>query len=553
MDIELKNGNTGNDFNVFTRGMIKKFLSETFEMLDGAEKAILEIENKDSAGEAISSAFRYIHTLKGNAGFFNYEAIELQAHDLETVLDTIRRDNEQINKEVISELLKAADEIRKLLGHIRVPEEEEAGGAKAEDVKPEDQSLLAARKQHKTENSVKVPGEPDKLKKKDIRVDTERLDRLFDLMGELITAEAMVISSEELKGLELPEFTKSAAYLVKITKEIQEITMFIRMIPLEGLFHKMKRLVRDLSRKSGKKISLSISGQETEMDRNVMEKITDPLIHIMRNAIDHGIERPEERTAAGKKDTGNIFLTAGHEGNEIWISIRDDGKGLNREKILKKALEQGLVNGDGSDMKDPEIWPLIFEPGFSTAQTVTDISGRGVGMDVVKKNIEKLRGQVKIITSSGHGSEFVIKIPLTLAIIEGVEVRVGSGLYTIPLNDIVEFFKPEEKHIVKTTGEQEVIRLRNQIIPVLRLHDFFKIDSRVKDIREGILILVKSGEQTAALFADKIIGNQQLVIKGLPEYLKKIKGVSGCSILADGKVSLIVDVSNILKNVFDSA
>jgi two-component system chemotaxis sensor kinase CheA len=397
------------------------------------------------------------------------------------------------------------------------------------------------------------PAEPAgaEVQRKEIRVDTAKLDKLFDLVGELITAEAMVVNSPDLKGLKLDHFERAYSALNKISREIQETTMAIRMIPMDGLFHKMTRLVRDLTRKFGKPVDFRVSGQDTEMDKNVIEQISDPLVHILRNSIDHGLEFPAERKAAGKPEAGTVTLDARYEGSEIWVSIRDDGKGLNKEKILAKATERGLLKVDPSTLEDKDIWAFIFEPGFSTAQVVSEVSGRGVGMDVVRKNLDRIRGAVDVRSVAGKETEFVLRIPLTMAIIEGITVRVGPNYYSIPLNDILEFFKARPDQITRTADGGELVSLRGEILPLAKLWQVFEIKGAMEKPEDGILLVVNAGGRKAGLLIDEVLGNQQIVIKPLSEFLGKVDGVSGCSILGDGTVSFIIDTGRLLSLVLE--
>jgi two-component system chemotaxis sensor kinase CheA len=319
------------------------------------------------------------------------------------------------------------------------------------------------------------------------------------------------------------------------------------MIPLASTFRKMIRLVHDLASKSSKKIDLRLVGEDTEVDKTVIEQISDPLVHIVRNAADHGIENPDERAGTGKPETATITIEGRHEGGEVWILITDDGRGLKREKILAKAIERGLVKGDGEDLTDEQIFKMIFEPGFSTADKVTDVSGRGVGMDVVKRNIEKLKGRIDIKSVAGKGSTFVLRIPLTLAIIEGMLVRVGEARYTIPLLTIRESFRPTPQQITTTPDGKQTVRVREDFYPVVRLHECFNREPDSREITEGILILVEGEGEMIALFVDEILGQQETVIKGLNDFLGDARGVSGCTILGDGEVSLILDVHGLVQ------
>jgi len=356
-----------------------------------------------------------------------------------------------------------------------------------------------------------------------------------------------VASNPDLRGLQLPRFEKAVLQLDKITRNIQEVALSMRMIPIAQTFLKMERLVRDLSVKAQKKINLQIVGEETEVDKTIIEQISDPLVHLIRNSVDHGLESLEERRAAGKSETGHIKLEAKHSAGEVWITVEDDGKGLDRAKILKKAVEKGLVDEDAAPgMKDEDVWKLIFEPGFSTAEKVSSISGRGVGMDVVKKNIEKMRGKIDIRTRSGQGSMMVLRIPLTLAIIEGMVIRVGGSRYTIPINSICESIKPKQEQITVNPDGMEIVRIRGELLPVIRLHELYDTTADYEKLTDGLLIIVENNEKKCCLFADELIGQQQIVIKGLSGYLGHVQGVSGCAILGDGDISLILDIGDLI-------
>ncbi len=379
-----------------------------------------------------------------------------------------------------------------------------------------------------------------------IRVDLDKLDKLLDLVGEMVIAEAMVTNNPDLRGLHLDRFEKAVLQLDKITRDIQEVAMSMRMIPLSGAFRRMMRLVRDLAQKAGKKVSLQIIGEETEVDKTIIEQIADPLVHLIRNAVDHGLESPAERLAAGKPETGRVTIEAKHSVGEVWIIIEDDGRGLDREKILQKGVEKGLIRKEDSDLKDEEVWRMIFEPGFSTAQKVSNVSGRGVGMDVVRRNIEKLRGKVDVRSKPGAGTMFAVRIPLTLAIIEGMVVKVGQNRYTIPINSIKESLKPGDDQITRTPDNLEVVTIRGELLPVIRLHEFYNVEADRHIITEGILIVVENDVNKCCLFVDEVIGQQQIVIKGLSSYLGHVRSVSGCAILGDGDISMILDIDDLI-------
>ncbi|MDK2941054.1 MAG: two-component system, chemotaxis family, sensor kinase CheA [Acetobacterium sp.] len=382
-----------------------------------------------------------------------------------------------------------------------------------------------------------------------ISVSVEKLDKLMNLVGEMVISEAMVTQNPDLKGLVLDNFSKSARQLKKITNELQDMVMSIRMVPLGPTFFKMNRIVRDISKKLGKEINLEILGEETEVDKNIIEQIGDPLMHIVRNSADHGIEAAENRVRQGKPRTGTITLEAKNAGGEVLIIIRDDGKGLSRDGILQKAMENGLVGNEAANMTDTEVFNLLFLPGFSTKEAVTEFSGRGVGMDVVAKNIEAVGGNILVESVEGQGTVITLKIPLTLAIIEGMNIRVGETCYTLPIMSIKESFIPKAQEIFRDTDQNEMIMIRGKCYPIMRLKEHYKVKTGATEIEDGILIMLEGETKTTCLFADELLGEQQVVVKTLPKYIrrmKKIDGLAGCTLLGDGNISLILDVNGLV-------
>lgn len=381
-----------------------------------------------------------------------------------------------------------------------------------------------------------------------ISVPVGKMDKLMDLVGEMVIAEAMVTQNPDLKDLNLDNFNKAARQLRKITSELQDMVMAIRMVPLANTFHKMHRIVRDMNKKLNKEVQLDIVGEETEVDKNIIEHISDPIMHLVRNAIDHGIEETEEREANGKNKLGKVTLEAKNAGNDVVILIKDDGKGLNKQKIIEKAKQNGLLSKPESEMTDKEIFNLIFLPGFSTKEAVTEFSGRGVGMDVVVKNIEKVGGSVSIDSIMGHGSTITLKIPLTLAIVDGMNISVGKSCYTIPTITIKESFRPKASEIITDPDGNEMIMVRGECYPILRLHNLYNVRDAKADFDEGILVMVENESRSICIFADELLGEQQVVVKALPTFIKRIKkveGLSGCTLLGDGSISLILDVAGL--------
>lgn len=382
-----------------------------------------------------------------------------------------------------------------------------------------------------------------------ISVDVEKLDKLMDLMGEMVIAEAMVTQNPELKAIRLNSFYKAARQLRKITGEMQDMVMAIRMVPLATTFHKMSRIVRDMSRKLGKEIELKLIGEETKVDKNIIEHISDPLMHLVRNSVDHGIEIPDVRAANGKPRTGRIILEAANIGGDVFITIRDDGKGLNKEKILRKAVERGLIHRPVNEMTDKEIYNLIFLPGFSTNDSVTEYSGRGVGMDVVMKNLEAVGGSMSIDSTEGAGMIATLKIPLTLAIIDGMNICVGNAKYTLPTASIQRTFRANARDIITDLDGNEMILVRGECYPVLRLHKLFSLETTVTDLTKGIMLVIEQDDKKKCLFADELLGQHQVVVKALPDYMKsirKVESLAGCTLLGDGSISLILNMGGLI-------
>ncbi|MFI2859324.1 chemotaxis protein CheA [Paenibacillus sp. JSM ZJ436] len=384
-----------------------------------------------------------------------------------------------------------------------------------------------------------------------LSVNVSKLDELMNLIGELVIAESMVTQHPELQGHPLEQFKHAARHLTKITKEIQDKTMSIRMVPLESCFHKMNRVLRDMSKKLDKDIRLQLIGEETEVDKSIIDKITDPLMHLVRNAADHGLETGPEREAAGKARTGTLTLEARNTGSEVMIIVRDDGRGMDRAKLLARAREKNMLYKEEADMSDREVYQLIFMPGFSTKDSISEFSGRGVGMDVVLQNIDSIGGTVFIDSEPGHGSAITIKIPLTLAIIDGMNVKVGSSRFTLPISSIKESFRPQGKDIIRDPDGCEMIMVRGQCYAIIRLYEHFKLHSDVQTVEDGILTMVEVDGQQVCLFADELLGQQQVVIKALPVYIKKLtnsKGIAGCTLLSDGSTSLILDIPHLISH-----
>ncbi len=537
----------------------EQYLPEAWNLLEKAGQYLIEcLEYPEAKGGKLAAAFRLLRDFNGRSAIAGLKDFEHLGRKMETAIESFRQNSAAWGPSQTQLLLKGINLLRDSLAGI-------AENTKSENILNFDDYIKELEQIHPDSHvetrRPRIPAEnnedsekPDSKEgaspqisdRQGIRVAPEKLDMLVNLLGELVIAESMVTNNPDLAGFELENFGRSAQNLRRVISDLQDVAMSIRMIPLSNIFRKTVRLVHDLSQRMGKEIKLELIGEETEVDKTVSDYVTDPLLHIIRNCADHGIESPEERKAAGKPQFGTITVEAKHEGGEIIIRVSDDGRGLNREKILARGLETGLLGKEEKIFSDHDIFRLIFEPGFSTAETVTQVSGRGVGLDVARRNLEKLKGRTDIRSVPGKGTTLILCIPLTLAVIEGMLIRVGSAIYTVPMLSIRDAFRPASEQITNTMEGQEIVRIREELIPVIRLHRFYKIVPDQTELDKGILITVMSGDRTICLFADQIIGHHQTVIKGLPGYVASARGISGCTILDNGEVSLILDVGNII-------
>lgn len=413
-----------------------------------------------------------------------------------------------------------------------------AGEKAAESVSPDKTKTAAAAQTHAA------------VKQSLINVNLSKLDSLMDLMGEIVITESMVTSNPTLQQAGLDNnFTKASRQLRKLTDELQEIVMSIRMVPISTVFQKMNRVVRDMCKNLDKEAQLVLVGEETEVDKTIVDSISDPIMHLVRNSMDHGIEKKADRLKAGKPEVGTITLSAQNTGGEILITVQDDGTGINRDAVMNKARKKGLLTKPEEEYTDKEVYQFLLMPGFSTNEVVTEYSGRGVGMDVVKANVENIGGDVSIESVPGKGMKTIFKIPLTLAIVNGMKISVGETMFTIPIKNILQSFKASDDNIMYDTDMHEIIMVRNQYYPVIRLHQAYNIDTQVQTIDGGIMILVGTHEKSFCIFADALLGEQQVVVKPLPAYLNQFQvrksGIDGCAILGDGSISLILNVQNL--------
>jgi len=583
--------------------LVQNFITEALEHLDSIETQIVYLESDPGDKERINAIFRPFHTIKGVAGFLNLTQIQSFAHEVETLMDEARSGRLGITEAIIDFILTAVDllkemiadlqasleggralrefdltaYIEKIQGFLNNSDQESEGQARPLGEILVEQGILSPSgldevldKQRQIKKSSELGemlvaegrAEPQQVAQalvqqmqeqtggketsisQTIKVDVQKVDYLVDMMGELVIVQSQLSQHPVVQGSHDQKLIRNFSQMARITSDLQKISMSLRMVPIGHTFQKMVRLVRDLSRKSGKQVDLLLVGEETEIDRNMVEAIYDPLVHMVRNAVDHGLEIPSAREAAGKPAKANLWLRAYHKGGNVVIEIEDDGAGLNRERILAKAKDRGLVR-DVEALTPVQIDFLIFEPGFSTASQITDVSGRGVGMDVVKKAIENLRGKIEISSHMGSGTRFTIRLPLTLAIIEGMIVGVGPERYIIPTIAVQQTLRPAPEDYHTVNGRGEMLKVRNQLLPLVRLHELFEVASANQNPTEALVLVVENEGEQKCVMVDDILGKQEVVIKSLGETFKEVRGLAGGTILGDGRVGLILDLGGL--------
>jgi two-component system chemotaxis sensor kinase CheA len=545
--------------------IIREFVLEGNEQLADADTRLLDLEKNTRDVEALNAVFRSFHTIKGLAGFLNLDDLQTTAHAAEDLLDSARSHKLVLHGDAIDLIFQATDTLKQLIRQVgdclttatwppaglggvsalvdsirnllarvasipppETPAEDDAGGRALPEAAEE------AAERPRTSDSVD----------RTIRVDAQRLDQLVDLVGELVITESMVNRAATSHETGPRDLRRQMQRMDKITRELQELAGSLRMVPVQGLFRKMARLARDTAKKCGKQVVFETSGEETELDKTVVERVADPLVHLVRNAIDHGLESdPGERSQHGKPAVGRLQLRAFHRSGLIFIEVEDDGRGLNRAAIIDKAIQRGLLRKDESIM-DRDIYALICQPGFSTAAKVTALSGRGVGMDVVKRNIVSMGGSLEIRSEPGKGTCFAMKLPLTLAVIDGMLVRAGRERYVIPTLSVVRLVEPRPADITSVLESYELLQVQGQAIPLLRLTTLFETAPANTACR--IAIIAESDGQRVAILVDELYGKQQAVIKSIGHGIGETPGVSGCAILSDGRVGLVVDVASLL-------
>ena len=566
------------------------FFGEALDHLGSIEATVLALESAPSDVTLLNDLFRPFHTIKGNAGALGITSVQEAAHTVESLLDLGRSGKHVIGPAEIDVILNAVDVLTAMIGGLKL----RVDGQAAPDSTAERRALIAeveriiaggstsaapppplsvAPREPEPELSFAgfgpvrapdpaaavPPGAPapeariggvksDAVKVDTVKVDTRKLDNLVDMVGELVIVQAMINEDPTLRRACDDRLGRSLSQLKRITTDLQRNALAMRMVPVRQTFQKMQRVVRDLEKKSGKTVDLELSGEETELDRQVVEDINDPLMHMVRNSIDHGIEDAETRTRAGKPAQGRLKLSAYHHGGSIVIAVADDGGGLPTEKIRGKAIAQGLI-GESDPLSDNEIHQLIFRPGFSTADTVTEISGRGVGMDVVRGNIEALRGKVEIQSVAGRGTTMLIKLPLTLAVLDGLVLRAGDERFVLPIFAVCESLRPTPAQVHRVQGRPQMIQVRDSLLPMVSLAELLGIDEVPAPAHERTVVVIEDDGQRIAVLVDDLLGKQEVVIKSLGLAFAGVRGIAGGAILGDGRVGLILDAAGLVELV----
>ena len=532
------------------RDLLPDFIVEGGECVVQSESALLQLECNPTDEDAVNTVFRAFHTVKGTSAFLGLTQLSAFAHEAESLLSRVRDKDIQYTSACAELSLKSVDMLRALLemvesalatdGVLHVPVGYDA--------------LLTALSTYNpaATTDVAVPAaiasEPRVVRADasaadaSIRVRTDRLDRLIDMVSELVIAQSMIAGDDELADGTRHSLTRKVTHASKMVRELQALSMSMRMVPLRTTFQKLARVVRDTSVKAGKTVQFVTEGDDVEIDRTLADLLGDPLVHMVRNAVDHGVETPSDRARAGKPPVGTVRLAAYHASGSVVVELADDGRGMARDMLVSKAIEKGLIEHD-KGMSDSDVFALIFAPGFSTAASVTDISGRGVGMDVVRQNLGAMRGRIDIRSTPMQGTTFSIRLPLTLAVTDGMLVRVGTERFVVPLTHIHMSFRPEVSMLSTIGGHGEVVILRGEVMPIVRMHRLFDVPDAVERPVDGLLMIVGDGARRSALLVDELLGQQQVVAKTLGPAMGKVPGISGGAILGDGRVGLIVDVN----------
>ena len=551
------------------------FFEEVSEHLTGLEDGLLQLESRPQDDELIHGIFRAAHSIKGTGGALGFTEVAGFTHHVETVLDQMRQRQLSTTSERIELLLKATDALSSLIdaakGDCAPPDNlDELVESLRRQIMPEGEVSASVILEESSEalilfdNEPAAPlptvaaspaagGEPTRAKSanqaESIRVSVAKVEELINLVGELVIANSMVQQAYADESGDAQSLQEAIAAMDLTTQQLQEQVMAVRMMPIANVFRRFPRIVRDLASTLGKNVILETSGEETELDKQVIEEVSDPLTHLIRNAVDHGLETPAQRIAAGKPAEGRIHLRAFHEGGNVVIEIADDGAGINAQRVRQKAIDRGLIAADAV-MTDEETNQLIMLPGFSTAEKITDVSGRGVGMDVVKRNVEALNGSISIRSTQGKGSCFRIRLPLTMAILDGLAMRLGNDVYVLPLLSVVESLRPEPKHIVHIAERGELVMVRGEPLPLIYTHRLFNVSGEPTNPCDGLVVIVEHQGRKYGIVVDELIGQLQVVMKSLEANYERVDGVSGATILGDGRIAMIVDIAGLVRLAF---
>jgi two-component system chemotaxis sensor kinase CheA len=534
--------------------LAEMFVADGLDHLGTIEQTILKLESSPADLGLVNDLFRPFHTIKGNAGVLGIRSVERFAHALETLLDLARSGLHPLGAAEIDLVLAAVDVLRLMVKELPA----RAAGKVVTDVGPRCEALMASvdaviaagassRAEHMPERTDDHAdsGVAFFSEQSTVKVGTAKLDALVDMVGELVIAQAILAENPALHRAGDERLSRQLAQVRRITSDIQRDAMSMRMVPIRQTFQKMVRLVRDLSKTFNKPTAVVVTGDETELDRKLVEQLTDPLMHMVRNTIDHGVEPPAVRAAAGKPATAQIHLKAFHRAGGVVVEIGDDGAGLDTERIAARAVAQGLI-ADSSTMTAAEIHQMIFRPGFSTAEKVTELSGRGVGMDVVRRNIETLRGRIEIQTERGRSTTFSLHLPLTLAIVDGLVLRVGQDRFVIPTPAVQESLRPRPENVHTTYGRPCMVQVRDRLIPLLHLGEAFGIRGTRDCISDSTVVIAEDNGRPVALVVDELLGKREVVIRSLGEMFRGVAGIAGGAILGDGRIGLILDTGGLL-------
>lgn len=560
--------------NIDTSEFLAAFFEEAAENLTGLEEGLLQLESRPDDAELINGIFRAAHSIKGTGGAMGFTDVAQFTHHLETVLDYMRQGKLLPTADRVQLMLKATDALSSMIAAAR------DGSAGPDDLEGLVDTLRQqtanfnsvsaldnVQPKSATSTSGEIPGvtlfdeqpaRPEQATKSEpisakrapgadsIRVSVAKVEDLINLVGELVIANSMVQQAYSSSDVDPQVLQEAIAGMDLTTRQLQEQVMAVRLMPMATLFRRFPRIVHDLAKSLGKNVNLVMEGEETELDKQVIEEVSDPLTHLIRNAVDHGLELPEKRVAVGKPAEGHITLRAYHEGGNVVIEVADDGAGINTQRVRQKAIERGVITSDAT-LTDDEICQLIMLPGLTTAEKITDVSGRGVGLDVVQRNVAALNGSIHIHSKFGQGCTFRIRLPLTMAILDGLAMRLSNDVYVLPLVSVVESLRPDPSQIVHVAERGELLMVRGEPLPLIHTRRMFHANAATTDPCSGLVVLVENQGRKYGLVVDELVGQLQVVMKSLETNYERVEGVSGATILGDGRIAMIVDIAGLVR------